>query len=129
MIGRRLPVQRGEQTICVFLVFNLDESPTEVVNGLGHTAVLVHRVVHLVLRAGALLERGHLLLVALELDGGVILPHASAPGNRLAAVDVQLGVVLPAVPLRAHLVCVLEDLDTCGCISVRYVTCNCGVGV
>ena len=119
MIGRRLPVQRGEQTICVFLVLNLDESPTEVVNGLGHTAVLVHRVVHLVLRAGALLERGHLLLVALELDGGVILPHASAPGNRLAAVDVQLGVVLPAVPLGAHLVCVLEHLDTCGCISMR----------
>ena len=122
-----IPVKRGEQAICVFLVLNLDESSAEVVNGLRHTPVLVHRVVHLVLRAGALLVRGHLLLVALKLDRGVVLPHASAPRHGLAAVDVQLRVVLPAVPLGAHLVCVLEHLDTCGRRSVRYVICNYGI--
>ena len=110
---KRLPVKRGEQTICVFLVLNLDESPTEVFDGLRDTGVLVHRVVHLVLGAGALLDGGHLLLVALKLDACVILPHATAPGHGFAAVDVQLRVVQTPVPLGAHLVGVLEHLDTC----------------
>jgi len=108
----KIPIKWGQQAECVLLVFNLDKSSTEVVHRLGHGAVLVDGVVHLVLGARALLHRGHLLLVALKLDAGVILPHASSAGHRFAAVDVQLCVVLPPVPLGTHLVCVLEHLDT-----------------
>ena len=42
------PVKRGKQTVCVLLLLHLDESPTEVFNGLGHAAVLVNRVVDFV---------------------------------------------------------------------------------
>ena len=65
---------------------------------------------------------GHLLLVTLKLDRGVVLPHPTSPRHRLAAVDVQLGVVLAAVPLGAHLVSVLEHLDPWGRGILKYIT-------
>ena len=68
--------------------------------------------VYLVFRAAALLHCCHLFLVALKLDGGVVLPHAPSPWHGLAAVDVKLGVVPAAVALGADLVSVLEHLDT-----------------
>ena len=45
-------------------------------------------------------------------DRAVILPHAPAPGGRLAAVDVQGSPVPPSVSLRAALVVILEDLNS-----------------
>ena len=82
---------------------------------------------------------GHLLLVTLKLDRGVVLPHPASPRHGLAAVDVQLGVVLAAVPLGAHLmiiiiiiiimplgahlVRVLEHLDPWGWGIVKYISC------
>ena len=46
-------------------------------------------------------------------DGVVRFPHAASPRARLAAVDVERGLVGAAVTLRTRLVLVLEHLDTC----------------
>ena len=54
-----------------------------------------------------------MLDVAAVPDGVVRFPHAAAPRARLAAVDVERGLVGAAVTLRTRLVLVLEHLDTC----------------
>ena len=46
-------------------------------------------------------------------DGVVRFPHAASPRARLAAVDVERGLVGAAMTLRTRLVLVLEHLDTC----------------
>ena len=52
-------------------------------------------------------------------DGVVRFPHAASPRARLAAVDVERGLVGAAVTLRTRLVLVLEHLDTCNIQSVN----------
>ena len=86
----------------------------EIADRLGHGAVDVDEMVDLVLGAGAPGHLGEARLVALEPDAVVALPHAAPRGAGLAAVDVELRPVGPAVPLGAGLVVVLKDLDACG---------------
>ena len=45
-------------------------------------------------------------------DGVVRFPHAASPRARLAAVDVERGLVVAPVTLRTRLVVILKNLDS-----------------
>ena len=59
-------------------------------------------------------------------DGVVRFPHAASPRARLAAVDVERGLVGAAVTLRTRLVLVLEHLDTC---NIQRVNINININI
>ena len=95
----------------VFVLF-LDEYSAQILHLFRHRVVMINCLVNFVFCTWAVLHGCVVLFVALELYWCIFFPHATSPWRWFTGVNVYWCRIFPTVALWAHLIFVLENLDT-----------------